>query len=40
MLDIRNLLAAIGDTPILKGLSISPVAGEMNATMKPNGAAR
>jgi len=40
MLNIDNLHAAIGDTPILKGLSLSGNAGEVHAIMGPNGAGR
>ena len=38
MLHVENLHAAIGDTPILKGLSLAVNAGEVHAIMGPNGA--
>ena len=38
MLQINNLHATVGDTPILKGLSLNVNAGEIHAIMGPNGA--
>ncbi len=37
MLAIDNLHAAIGDTPILKGLCLTVNEGEVHAIMGPNG---
>ena len=38
MLQIDNLHAAIGDTPILKGLSLTGKAAKVHAMVGPNGA--
>ena len=40
MLKIDNLHARIGDTEILKGLSLELGAGEVHAIMGPNGSGK
>ncbi len=40
MLSINNLHVAVGDTPILKGLTLDVPAGEVHAIMGPNGAGK
>jgi Fe-S cluster assembly ATP-binding protein len=40
MLQINNLHAAVGDKPILKGLTLSLNPGEIHAIMGPNGAGK
>ena len=40
MLKIENLHATVGDTEILKGLSLELNAGEIHAIMGPNGAGK
>ena len=40
MLQISNLHAAVGDKPILKGLTLSLNPGEIHAIMGPNGAGK
>lgn len=40
MLEITDLHAAVGETPILKGLTLTVPAGEIHAIMGPNGAGK
>ncbi len=40
MLEVKDLRASVGDTEILKGLSLSVKAGEVHAVMGPNGSGK
>ena len=40
MLQIKNLNATVGDTPILKGLTLNVNEGEVHAIMGPNGSGK
>jgi len=40
MLEIKNLNATVGDTPILKGLTLNVNEGEVHAIMGPNGSGK
>ena len=40
LLEIRDLHASVGDTPILKGINLTLNAGEVHAIMGPNGSGK
>ena len=40
LLEIKDLHASVGDTPILKGINLTINHGEIHAIMGPNGSAK